>query len=555
MSNIKYFFISISLCFTIFARTNEDNQTLFQKIPDFYPEINDVLKQADFHNSVSFFVPNISSMNPTGINSIPQHPLSSKELARLKEMNINNTKVLLELKSLPLIFEMLVKALKEDDSFKAAFWAACLNNNISNYTDLTSFPEVDYLADYIPTLIPDLLTLDNKAVSMRGSASSSFNDTFRYEFASKYYESIVAKTTIQVITKDSGYITEFLLNRPASLLRVSQKHANYFSLNLERAALSSDKTNYNGTLAVLKSSLLSVITCAEIIKTAKLFANEKIEYKSPSSNDLKTTLANSQLSIPLDASLYLKPVYDQQKENGTIGLVVEAISPARQPLLGKEALLLTSQIGHSLNKKKIDYSLLELETTMKTGFPSPIKMPIIIIPSTKYTFRSGWMSISKLEQHLMTYKNKGGRIIWIGDKQIRSLGDLATKISPIPSSIRISEGEKEELKISPLISKQDKDTFIDIIRVPSQFNNIIQTGSLVNLGEGITSLFSYVEGDEEISLAAVSNDKSTTYINPLFLFPGALDKNVEKLIPTPFQSDMDTYFANIISLILDPNKL
>ena len=183
----------------LFSRNQEDNKLLFNKVLDVYPEIEEILPQSDFHNSISTFVPSISAMRPMGIQSIPQNPLSSKDLARLKEMNIYNSLRLLEADTLPLIFEMLTKAIADRDNFETGFWSACLSNNIASYSDMNNIAEIIYLSEYIPSLAPDLLDADGNPISMRGSATASLSDAFRHDLANNAYEKLISEIKFQKI--------------------------------------------------------------------------------------------------------------------------------------------------------------------------------------------------------------------------------------------------------------------------------------------------------------------------------------------------------------------
>ena len=193
-----------------------------KRFQTYTPKLRLYFHSTDFHNSVNSFIPAFSVSGVTGLKSIPQNPLSSKDLARLKEMQIYNSRMLLEANALPIIFEMLTKAIADKDSFETGFWSACLSNNISGYSDMNNIAEVVYLSDYIPSLSPDLLDPEGKAISMRGSATASLNDAFRHDLSNDAYNNIIAKNKAQIITTNPEEMTHFLL-MPTYLY--TQKHS------------------------------------------------------------------------------------------------------------------------------------------------------------------------------------------------------------------------------------------------------------------------------------------------------------------------------------------
>jgi hypothetical protein len=89
-----------------------------------------------------------------------------------------------------------------------------------------------------------------------------------------------------------------------------------------------------------------------------------------------------------------------------------------------------------------------------------------------------------------------------------------------------------------------------------QFGNIIPSGLIIKDDQNIVPLISF-SPEEELSytVAAINKDKTAVYFNPIVLYPAAVDKKVEKLIPAKFENTMEKAFLSTVELILDPNTL
>ncbi|EDM25171.1 hypothetical protein LNTAR_24636 [Lentisphaera araneosa HTCC2155] len=551
----KFFLLFLAVYTPLFARSTEDYQALLRKTIEIYPEFEEVLPSSSLNNSINSFVPTITNKQALGISAIPLSPLDNKDITRLKEMMIYNTTRLLEPNSLPIIFEMLTNAIASDDSMQIGFWTACLNNNIANYSNLSNLAEINYLSEYIPALAPDLKNSEGQAISMRGAATPSFNDAFKTDYSQDIYEKLISNIKPQVITTNSEYITNFLLQRPASILKNSQMHANKLALNLQRAALTKDKTTYNGNLAVLKSSVGSIQTTASILRTAVEFAKLKIKYKAPDSKSITVSSSKIDQAIPLETSLFLKEAIKTQSKEGSVGLLVEPLSTKQGSLLGKQALVLSSQISSSLAKRKIEYTVLNLDSILRSDFPTAKSMPVIIIPCIKFSARSGWYLQSELNKRIREYQNQGGRIMWVSSHSVNFLGEISRNLQNATNDLNISLDGDDEIHIHKILNASEEDGSIDMLRSPAQFNKMLPLGYTVRENENITPLISINSDGELITIAAVNKDKSSAYFNPIILYPAAVDVQVDALIPAKFESSIEDAFMSSLRILMDPNSL
>ena len=148
-------------------------------------------------------------------------------------------------------------------------------------------------------------------------------------------------------------------------------------------------------LSVIKSSTESVITTASIIKTAAEFASKKIKYKSPASKDILTSLQEIRTSVQLSNNIFLKEAMKKQSNTG-VGILVEPLTTSQGSLLGRQSVILASQIASALQKKKIEYKILNLESILRSSFPTAKDIPVLIIPCTKYSGRSGQFKQTEL---------------------------------------------------------------------------------------------------------------------------------------------------------------
>ncbi|MDD7983615.1 hypothetical protein PQO01_01455 [Lentisphaera marina] len=555
ISKNKFFLLMLALAMPLMARSTEDYQLLLKKTIELYPEFEDALPNTSLSNSITSFVPVITNKDVLGISAIPQSPLDNKDIARLKEMVIYNTTRLLEPNSLPIIFEMLTKSIAAQDSMQIGFWTACLSNNIANYSDLSNLAEINYLAEYIPALAPDLKNSEGTPISMRGSASASFADVFKHDLMDELYQKNNASFKPQIITKQAEYMTTFLLQRPVSILKNSQLHANKLAQNLQRAALTEDKTTYNGKLAVLKSSSASIQTTASILRTAVEFAKNKIKYTSPSSKAITELASKHSQAIAPELSLYLKEAIEKQSKEGNIGILIEPLSTKQGSLLGNQTLVLASQISSALIKRKVEYSLLNLESILRSHFPSAKQMPVLIIPCVKLSARSGWYLQSELNKRINEYKEQGGRIMWVSSHSVNFLNELSRNLQSATSLSNISLDNSEEIMVHKVLNASGEESYIDMLRSPAQFNKTLPVGYTVKDNENITPLMSLKFDDELVTIAAINNDKTAAYINPLILYPAAVDTQVEALIPARFEQSIEDAFMSSLRLLMDPNAL
>ena len=542
-------FTTVALSINLLARDSEDNQIILNKIVDFHPEISEIISPQGLESAGHAYVTSISSERPVGLSSIPNNPLDDKESKYLKTLQIYNTQKLLELDSLPLIFEMLTQAISENNPQKIGFWIVCLNNNISSYTDLESFPEVEYLNKYIPALFPDIKTPKGKTISLRGSCSPKLKDALKSDSGKSEYARLSSIRKTEVVSTIPETLHNFLLQRPASLLLASQIHANYFVQNIQRFAIDKDKTTHNGQLAVIKSAVDSITTTAAIITTAQAFAKSKTIYKSPSVNDIQALKQAKVQSSPLGSSLLLKEIVDQQDPQASIGLFCERTSASRRPLLGSQSHLFLSLVGRSLIENQRAYRILDLdESYAAEKLPAPSEMPLLIIPSSNYIFRSGWIISKKLEIKFQDYIKAGGKIIWFGSDHIRFLGDLSTSMTPITKEITLDPGNKAE--ITDLTNPGSAIT-IDVIRVPSNFNKIIKSGLTIRASDKFKPLLTFNDSTSVTTIAASTKDHTMTYINPLFFYPASIDETYGKLIPCAPHKEMSAFFNSSLNLLLE----
>ncbi|WDE96032.1 hypothetical protein PQO03_09930 [Lentisphaera profundi] len=553
----KFFLLLCSLSSLLMARSTEDQQVLLKNTVAAYPEFKEILPTSSLNNAIISYVPVISNKKAHGIDVIPQSPLDKKDIARLRDVPINNSSILLEPKSLPIIFEMLTQAIANKDNMQIGFWTACLNNNIAFYSDLSALSEINYLSKYIPSLDPDLNNAKGEAISMRGSATTSFSEAMKDEKAFAFYEKSMKDFTPKIITNKPEYMTSFLLQRPTSILKNTQLHANKLALNLQRAALTDDKTSFNGKLAVIKSSSDSIMTTASILRTSVAFAKNKIKYKAPNSKEITDLIKKSVLPIPLEKNIFLQEIFQKQSADGVIGLLIEPLSTTQGSLLGKPSTILASQVGSALIKKKIEYRILNLDSILRTSFPSAKSMPVLIIPCTTYAARSGSHLQSALNKLVYDYQKSGGRIMWVSSHRVNFLGDISQNLQSAPKAINIDpeEEENDEIIVHKVLNSSQEDSFIDMIRSPAQFNEAIPLGYIVKEQENILPLISFDTNDEIFTIAAINKDKSALYFNPIILYPAAVDTEVTALIPAKFQSKLEEAFLSSVRLLLDPNTL
>ncbi len=84
---------------------------------------------------------------------------------------------------------------------------------------------------------------------------------------------------------------------------------------------------------------------------------------------------------------------------------------------------------------------------------------------------------------------------------------------------------------------------------------MLPMGYTVRENENITPLISINSDGELTTIAAINNDKSSAYFNPIILYPAAVDVQVETLIPAKFENSIEDAFMSSLRILMDPNSL
>lgn len=114
-----------------------------------------------------------------------------------------------------------------------------------------------------------------------------------------------------------------------------------------------------------------------------------------------------------------------------VGVVLEPTWRMNDTMLGYGDRLLAAEICRSLGRTTDrPYATLDLRQILSQGFPSPARMPAVIIAASSLRDYAG-MKVTDLDRQLQAYIQQGGHVLWIGGpaKPPAALGKIAAAMS------------------------------------------------------------------------------------------------------------------------------
>jgi hypothetical protein len=152
-------------------------------------------------------------------------------------------------------------------------------------------------------------------------------------------------------------------------------------------------------------------------------------------NDLN---AQALQSSKLDDDALFTPILRPLPKDGgpVIGVLLEPTWRMNDALLGYGDRVWSAAICRSLAAAKRDYATLDVRSVLSDGFPSPSRVPVMVVSATGLRNYS-YMHVADLDDKLQKYLDAGGHVLWIGGdaKPSNALGPMVTAMSRIDKQL------------------------------------------------------------------------------------------------------------------------
>lgn len=147
----------------------------------------------------------------------------------------------------------------------------------------------------------------------------------------------------------------------------------------------------------------------------------------------------------LFAPIYRDPA---KTEAGAIGIVIEPTWAMNNAMLGYASRVASVSIARNLEDRGRVVATIDVREAMRSGFPEASHIPVIVLVATSF---SNYHSLrtDDLDRQLTEYKDKGGKILWVGGRTLppkKALGAFSEKIHRLDTKATLPVSDEEFLK-------------------------------------------------------------------------------------------------------------
>jgi hypothetical protein len=349
---------------------------------------------------------------------------SEAEMGLIKEHGLSSMYSFHSAKGQAVCAILLTQAFRHKNSEHAAFWLTTLGHSIADEAACNHGPLLHYLTYYLQ---------GGYKLRMGDGVGVDFHDAHKTERGRAVAEQLLAGFHPRVSVENPE---EFLLRIMASGMA-----GNAYMTRRERAiaaAFSQEATSEiqdEGCIALIELGVYAVKHCLDAVVTAWHFAQKDTELAVSTellanySKELATVKANRPLA---DDSIYADLLEIPAASNPYVGFLIEpsiSMNQARFSFLSKPLL---SASMRSMKRAKRPFRALDYREFIDKPFPEPTAMPVIVLCAKA--------TPGELKRSIEQYASAGGRILWIGKKQVKELGALSEAMQVM---------EPEELPVSP----------------------------------------------------------------------------------------------------------
>ena len=107
----------------------------------------------------------------------------------------------------------------------------------------------------------------------------------------------------------------------------------------------------------------------------------------------------------------LRPL--EEGQDPAIGVVLEPSWQMNEAMLGFASRRLAAAVCRTLLEAGRGYATLDLREVVTNGLPEPAQLPLLVVAATSFNNYLG-LKVSDLDQHLTTYLQAGGKVLWLG---------------------------------------------------------------------------------------------------------------------------------------------
>lgn len=545
---IKLFSILIvsSLVSNLFAWEN-GNAFQLKSMAKIVPALSEIINERERDEFVKY------SRVLDSTTSFDQYTFLTKKTKKALNRNkLYNTKSLRLPKALPLMFTFLVNSFKDKNRESTIFWSSCISHAVNNIYSPYEEISLDFLREH--TFKNRLITSDGLKVDFEKTSGirlstmlkNSFLKQKRLEFENSFQANTYARNF------KNFYKTLFLL--PFTKHSTRQDLCESLAQTMNIITFSEDeeeirKEKLKGSSIIYNLSILALRNTADIIQTAKDYAEFNTDITVPEMNDeilkdIRASIATREITGK-KGELFYKSLINAPNDSHDVAIIVEPSYINGKAILGNNSKIIASSIAGYLHKTKASYTLMDLRHIV--GLDSeqkitldPKKIPTLIIPISEYQQINEFEFTQRnFAKPFVKYIRKGGKIIWIGSAAPNFFGSFAVR--QIKVSTKEKNFETNILNTSSLGVKIDLEEglkFYPLVSTPFLDKNLSTISKLVPESNKTVPLIDLLHEEEELkeTIAFAIKDRRQKKLQfaivPTYLFiPNLLTKTTTQIWP------------------------
>jgi len=334
-------------------------------------------------------------------------------------------------------FVLLIHAFRARNVERATLWMACLLHTFADEAACNHGPLIHYMT----------YAFKEYGMNMGKGIGLDFADIAKTQEGDIIIHNLMKKVRIVPLAG----------NRRQALIKIMMAGLEgnaYMTQRGSRIAATyainaSDKVLEDGMRAMAELGVYAIQHALNAIVTAWTFTKDGT---IPNLNDevmeeYKREAAEFGRNRPLQYdSIFAELLEDATETQPFIGALVEpSVAMNHETNFCFSARFIMASIMRTMKNAGIPYRLVDIRTIEGQGLPEPKIMPLLIVCS-------GQFEVSKnVKEHFKTYRQRGGRLLWIGGKHKDQLGEFSKVLQKAAKELRpVSE---EYGKDSPIVKK------------------------------------------------------------------------------------------------------
>ena len=502
-------------------------------------------------------------MIPDSYETFDKNMLTEEEIEYLKEHRIFSTDDLHKPASLPLMFKLLVDAIKDKEKEKILLWISCISHNVNDSLSWHYDAKVDFYRNYLLKTDNTFLLKSTTPLSESEMFGTSLKLAYIRPEGDEILSNFKGKYTPKVLGENSvKKLVEFLLLKPYLLRDYANKNMTTFSDCIDLALANKKSELKKGYIKQAEMGVEGLRVTADIVHTAFRYAEEDFEVK------VTKAIEESEKTVDLhikmlkldDTSVFKGLIPEKEDAEAKVGIVIEP-EYFSASILGRSSKVLSSCMMKAMKKNSIKYNVVDIRNLIKKELPDPKKVPVMIIAAETYqNYRSN--KRFRIDKRFKKYVKGGGRIFWIGSTRATVLGSVS-KLLFVDKENEAFEKEnfqKAQLIYSPLLASGDAKGKNDIRRFKNQVLNSGHMNIMTKVNfkkskfvKNVKPLIELISKKNILTIGAMEEregGKARHIFLPTYaIFPYLTDNNIPTEKHMTFSPGDEKIFLNALKLL------